>query len=87
VSKRPTLTKVVDERGWVVCKSDVRGQRREEVWVDENGKVGRYNLALILPTSTIDHGRVLGYDNAHGAPERHLMGDVELAPVEDYEVT
>jgi hypothetical protein len=63
------------------------GERREEVWVDENGRVGRYSLAFILPTATVDNGRVLGYDNAHGTPERHLMGTVERAPVEDYEVT
>jgi hypothetical protein len=30
--------------------------------------------------SAADHGRVLGYDNAHGVRERHFMSQVE--PVE-----
>lgn len=55
-----------------------------EVWgMVEKGKtrVTRYNLAYINPALCgVDHGRVLGYDNAHGYHHRHYMGQVE--PVE-----
>ena len=55
-----------------------------EVWgMVEKGKtrVTRYNLAYINPAlCAVDHGRVLGYDNAHGYHHRHYMGQVE--PVE-----
>ena len=51
------------------------GILREEVWMDEEDKVVRYNLAFIMPHMTgIDHGRILGYDNRHGYHERHFMG-------------
>ena len=54
------------------------GILREEVWVDEEENVVKYNLAFILPhVSGVDHGRVLGYDNAHGFHERHFFGMVE----------
>jgi len=50
---------------------------REEVWVDADGKVVRYNLAFLLPhVFHRDQGRVLGYDNAHGTHERHFLGKV-----------
>lgn len=51
---------------------------RREAWVDQNGKVTRYNLAyincLVFPG---DNGRVLGYDNQHGHHHRHFMGKIE----------
>ena len=51
------------------------GILREEVWMDEEDKVARYNLAFVVPHLTrVDHGRVLGYDNRHGYHERHFMG-------------
>lgn len=41
----------------------------------------RYCLAYINPTIFAgDNGRVLGYDNAHGFPQRHCMGQVTLEP-------
>jgi len=50
---------------------------REEVWVDENEEVVRYNLAFLMPHLFYrDNGRVLGFDNAHGVHERHYMGTV-----------
>ncbi len=60
---------------------------REEVWVDDDGKVARYNLAFINHFMTReDNGRVLGYDNAHGEPHRHFYGTVETIRSENYAV-
>lgn len=48
---------------------------KEEVWRDGSGEVTRYSLAYIDPSMcSLDHGRVLGYDNAHGRHHRHFMG-------------
>ena len=48
---------------------------KEEFWIDEKGEVTRYSLAYIDPSvSSLDNGRVLGYDNAHGKHHRHFMG-------------
>jgi len=59
---------------------------REEVWIDEAGEVGRYNLAFINHFMTrVDNGRVLGYDNAHGKPHRHFYGVVEIVEPQGYE--
>jgi len=59
---------------------------REEVWIDEAGEVGRYNLAFINHFMTrVDNGRVLGYDNAHGKPHRHFYGVVEIVGLQSYE--
>ena len=64
------------------------GILREEVWVDRDGNVARYNLALVLPhLSSVDHGRALGFDNAHGIHERHCMGDVKPVRFMDYAAT
>lgn len=62
------------------------GQLRREVWVDERGRVTRYNLAYINhhPFQK-DHGRVLGYDNQHGFHHRHGFGKVEPAGFTSYE--
>jgi len=61
------------------------GILREEVWVDENGAVVRYNLAFLLPhLSGVDNGRILGFDNAHDAHERHFMGSVSAVGFTSY---
>jgi len=50
---------------------------KEEIWLDDAGKVTRYSLAYIDPlTFPEDNGRVLGYDNAHGHHHRHYLGQV-----------
>ena len=50
---------------------------RREIWVDGRGRVVRYNLAYINPLIyPHDHGRVLGYDSAHGKHHRHYRGKV-----------
>lgn len=54
------------------------GVLRREVWVDDKGKVVRYNLAYINhDIFQSDNGRVLGFDNAHGYHHRHFKGTVE----------
>lgn len=56
------------------------GLLRREVWVNEQGQVSRYNLAYINHLIfSGDHGRVVGYDNAHGYHHRHYMGVMEPA--------
>jgi hypothetical protein len=73
-------TKLIDESHRI---SDRRGngQLRREIWVDEQGRVTRYNLAYINHALYRgDNGRVVGYDNQHGYHHRHYFGKVE--PVE-----
>ncbi len=83
--KRTKPIKVVDTKGYIRCASGFYGIRREEVWVDAQGKVVRYNLAFIHHgLCQEDNGRVFGYDNAHGPQERHWMGDVEVVPATTY---
>jgi len=65
----------------VVTKRRGNGELRREVWVDEKGRVTRYNLVYIKhDIYQGDNGRVIGYDNAHGFHHRHCFGSVE--PVE-----
>lgn len=46
----------------------------------------RYNLAFINHNLCgVDHGRVLGYDNAHGRHERHFKGSVSVFPYRNYD--
>ncbi len=70
--------KIPDRRG--------NGQLRREVWVDERGRVVRYNLAFINHALFQgDNGRVLGYDNRHGYHHRHYFGVVETVNFESFE--
>lgn len=72
--------KVFDDT-WPLSMKYGNGLLRREVWVDERGRVSRYNLAYVNQLIfSGDHGRVVGYDNAHGYHHRHYMGVVE--PVE-----
>jgi hypothetical protein len=71
--KRPR--KVIDYETAFSCAGGY-GILREEVWMDEEDRVVRYNLVFIMSHLTgIDHGRILGYDNRHGYHERHFMGE------------
>lgn len=60
-----------------------------EAWgYEQVGKttVSRYSMAYI--NSALyrgDHGRVLGYDNAHGEHHRHFMGKTETVKFSGYE--
>ncbi len=72
--------KLVDEVHHI-SKRRGNGLLRREVWVDDNGRVSRYNLAYINhELSTVDNGRVIGYDNQHGYHHRHYFGDIQ--PIE-----
>lgn len=85
---RRALTKVVDEEYTVRCKSGSTGIFREEVYQDARGNVARYNLAFIhYGLCRKDHGRVLGYDNAHDFHERHWMGRSEEVAFRNYKST
>ena len=80
------LEKRVDETSYLA------GRRRgailkEEVWY-EGDHVARYSLAYINPRLTsLDNGRLLGYDNAHEYHHRHFMGQVEDVKFTSYEQT
>lgn len=61
------------------------GQLRREVWVDDRGRVVRYNLAFINhQLFQGDNGRVVGYDNQHGYHHRHYFGTVEAVAFESF---
>lgn len=83
--KAARLLKVVDDTTEVSCAIG-RGVIREEVWQDLNGSVAKYNLAFINHfMCSVDHGRVLGYDNKHGKHHRHFMGKETAFSFESYE--
>ena len=87
MGRRNQLCKEADYITRLWCAGGV-GILREEVWADEKGVVVRYNLAFILPhLSSVDHGRILGFDNAHGIHERHFMGKVQVVQFRDYQAT
>lgn len=68
----------VSDDSWSLSSKNGNGILRREVWVDERGRVVRYNLAYINHgIFQGDNGRVVGYDNAHGFHHRHFMGAVE----------
>jgi len=78
------LTKVVDECAAIRCAVG-DGLLREEVWQDAAGKLARYNLAFVNHhLCPRDHGRVLGYDTAHGFLHRHFAGKVEALEPASY---
>ncbi len=84
----PRLRKVTNDSHQLRCKSGSSGILREEVYVDASGAVVKYNLAFIhFGLCQTDNGRVLGYDNAHGYPERHWMGMAEQIEFQSYKKT
>ena len=71
---------------WSLSSKNGNGVLRREVWVDELGRVIRYNLAYINYTVFQgDNGRVVGYDNAHGFHHRHFMGVVKPVEFKSFE--
>lgn len=72
-----SVRKVHDETMRIPRKRG-NGILRREIWIDEQGRVTRYNLAYINHAIFQgDHGRVIGYDNAHGTHHRHAFGKRE----------
>ncbi len=80
--KPPAITTKIEEHR-------LKGKRRgavlkEQVWF-EDGKITHYSLAYInLNQCSVDHGRVLGYDNSHNYHHRHCMGKVESVQFTSY---
>jgi hypothetical protein len=69
-------TKIIDST-FVIPKKRGNGTVRREVWLDAQHRVSRYNLAYINTRLFAgDHGRVLGFDNAHDFHHKHLYGVV-----------
>ena len=59
---------------------------RIQVDYSVQGRLLRYSLVLIdVHNAAADHGRVLGYDNAHGRHHRHVLGQVQTVEFESYE--
>ena len=84
MGRRPRLRKDTDDEAVFACANGI-GFLREEVWVDDEERVIRYNLAFLLPhLSRHDNGRVLGYDNAHGVHERHFLGTIAEIEFQGY---
>ena len=86
--KRGEATKITDVEFHFRCASGAEGIYREEVYVDAANRVVKYNLAFIhFGLCQEDHGRVVGYDNAHGFHERHFMGTAQRVEFQGYEDT
>jgi hypothetical protein len=82
------LVKTEDVEFHLRCASGAKATYREEVWENSGGMVVRYNLAFIhFGVYQQDHGRVVGYDNAHGRHERHFMGEIREVEFTSYEAT
>jgi len=87
VGRRSRLRKDTDDEARFWCAGGT-GILREEVWVNEEEEVVLYNLAFLLPhLSSVDNGRILGFDNAHGIHERHFMGEVNPVDFKSYSAT
>ncbi|HEY1185007.1 MAG TPA: DUF6516 family protein [Bryobacteraceae bacterium] len=79
------VRKVVDERLYLSRRKG-GGVLRSEIWTDAQGTVVRYSLAYVNPLIYAgDHGRVLGYDAAHGTHHRHYMGEVSEVAFDRFE--
>lgn len=87
MGRRSRLQKITDYQTRFRCAGAI-GMLHEEVWVDEDGKTARYNLAFLLPhLFSKDNGRILGHDNAHVEDERHWMGTVKRFDFKGYAAT
>jgi Family of unknown function (DUF6516) len=58
---------------------------RIQVDYSRAGKLLRYSLSLIDLSSSLDNGRVVGYDNAHGQHHRHYFGRVDRVDRVEFE--
>jgi hypothetical protein len=78
-------TKTIDST-FVIPKKRGNGTVRREVWIDVRGRVSRYNLAYINTRLFAgDHGRVLGFDNAHDFHHKHEYGVVSAVDFSSFE--
>jgi hypothetical protein len=81
--------KIQPARSTTIEINRLRGKRKGALLKEqvsfENGKVVDYSLAYINPRRcSVDHGRVLGYDNSHGRHHRHFMGKAETIEFTTY---
>jgi hypothetical protein len=80
-NKKPRKIKtehLIEDDAIKLHKSKGNGILRRQIWVDNAGKVTKYSLAYINHLIYAgDHGRVLGYDNAHGYHHKHYLGNIE----------
>lgn len=87
----PPIESLLEQERFELKPKSGAGTLSYEVWgFKDRGKtiVTRYNLAYINHAIFRgDHGRVLGFDNAHGYHHRHFMGNVEAVEFESYEAT
>lgn len=57
---------------------------KEQIWF-QDGEVRDYSLAYVnLKRCSVDHGRVLGYDNSHAFHHKHFMGEVSAVVFTTY---
>ena len=78
--------KKIHDARHVIAKRRGNGELRREVWVNERGRVTRYNLAYINhKIYQRDNGRVIGYDNAHGYHHRDYFGNIEAVGFVSFE--
>ena len=88
---KPPKESLLEQERFELKPKSGGGSLSYEVWgFRDPGKtiVTRYNLAHInRAIFRGDHGRVLGFDNAHAYHHRHFMGKVEAVEFESYEAT
>jgi uncharacterized protein YfaT (DUF1175 family) len=84
-SSKKSYIKVIDEQ-FIVPSTKGGGIIKFEAWKsDEN--IVKYNMVYINKNITsLDNGRVLGYDNAHDFHHKHYFGEIyELDDFKDYQ--
>ena len=84
IGRRSKREKQIDET--LYLSGNRRGAvLKEEVWY-EGKRLVKYSLAYVNPRlSSVDDGRVLGYDNSHEHHHRHFMGQTEEIEFANYE--
>jgi len=78
--KEPILKKISHTD--IIPQKKGNGQLRIEYLINEaTGEVVTYSMAYINDSiCSVDNGRVIGFDNAHGEHHKHVMG--QYIPVE-----
>lgn len=73
----------------VIPQKKGNGQLRIEYLINEStGEVHTYSMAYINDAiCSVDNGRVIGYDNAHGEHHKHVMGAYIPVEFESLEMT
>ncbi|MCB9336263.1 MAG: transcriptional regulator [Flavobacteriales bacterium] len=78
--------KLIIDDNYVISRKKGNGVLTRKVWVDDTGEITRYALAYInLNISSLDSGRILGYDNAHDYHHKHLLGKVTPVKFKSFE--